>query len=64
MGEGTQIEPAVYATHCSSALAAFAFVDQRLQMSINVTQLAPDRALPLSTRRLLRLKLENAPDGT
>jgi hypothetical protein len=46
---------------CSSVLAAFALVDQYLQMSINVTQLAPERALLLSTRRLLRLKLENAP---
>ena len=33
------------------------------QKSINITQLAPDQALPLHTRRLLRLNQEHLPDG-
>ena len=59
-GEGTQIEPAVAVMRPDGICAS---AHPLLQMSINISQLEPDRALALSTRHLLRLNVETSPDG-
>ena len=37
--------------------------DSIMQMSVNITLLEPEQALPLLTRRLLRLSVQESPEG-
>lgn len=39
-------------------------IEPAVDMSINVTELAPERALPLHTRRILRLSVQESLDGS